>query len=88
MLLETLTASILRNTLTRKVASFFNQSWNYYQNESKFNNVYSRNNLSGIKAYIINIDDHEATGTHWITLYVNAENAVSFDSFGAQCILK
>ena len=31
----------------------------YYQNEPKFNDVYSRNNLTEIKdrAYLINLDD-------------------------------
>ena len=48
----------------------------YYQNEPKFNGVYSRNNLSKIKdgAYIINLDEYESIGTHWVALYVNAEN--------------
>ena len=48
----------------------------YYQNEPKFNGIYSRNNLSKIKdgAYIINLDEYESIGTHWIALYVNAEN--------------
>ena len=42
----------------------------YYQNEPKFNGVYSRNNLSKIKdgAYIINLDEYESIGTHWIAL--------------------
>ena len=48
----------------------------YYQNETKFNGVYSRNNLSKIKdgTNIINIDEYESIGTHWIALCVNAEN--------------
>ena len=48
----------------------------YYQNEFKFNGVYSRNNLSKIKdeAYIINLDEYESIGTYWIALYVDAEN--------------
>ena len=48
----------------------------YYQNEPKFNGVYSRNNLSKIKdgAYIINLDDYESIKTHWIAFYVNAKN--------------
>ena len=43
---------------------------NYYENEPKFNGVYSRNNLSKIKdgAYIINLDEYESIGTHWIAL--------------------
>ena len=38
----------------------------YYQNEPKFNGVYSRNNLFKIKdeAYIINLDEYESIGTH------------------------
>ena len=41
-----------------------------YQNEPKFNGAYSRNNLSGIKdgTYIINLDEYESIGTHWIGL--------------------
>ena len=48
----------------------------YYQNEPKFNGVYSRNSLSKRKdgVYIINLDEYGSIETHWITLYVNAEN--------------
>ena len=48
----------------------------YYQNEPKFNGVYSRNKLSKIKdgAYIINLDEYESIRAHCIALYVNAEN--------------
>ena len=47
----------------------------YYQNEPKFNGVYSINNLYKIKdeVYIISLDKFESLGTHWIALYVNAE---------------
>ena len=50
----------------------------YYENEPKFNSVYSRNNLSKIKdrAYTINLDKYESIGTHWITLYVNDINGL------------
>ena len=60
----------------------------YYQNEHKFNGVYSRNNLSKINdgAYIINLDEYESIGTHWIAFYVNAENVTYFDSFGVDHI--
>ena len=53
-----------------------------------FNVVYSSNNLSKIKdgAYIINLDEYESIGTHWIALYVNAENVTYFDSFGVEHI--
>ena len=45
----------------------------YYQNEPKFNGLYSRNNLSKIKdgTYIMNLNEYESIGTHWIALYVN-----------------
>ena len=70
----------------------FNKFWNrkYYQNEPKFNGVYSRNNLGKIKngAYLINLDKYKSIGTHWIVLYVNANNIIYFDSFGAECISK
>ena len=38
----------------------------YYQNEPKFNGVYSRKNVSKIKdeARIINLDEYESIGTH------------------------
>ena len=56
----------------------------YYQNESKFNGVYSRNNLPKIKdgAYVINLDEFKSIGTHWIALYVNPKNITYFDCFG------
>ena len=62
----------------------------YYQDEPKFNGVYSRNNLSKIKdeAYITNLDEYESIETHWIALYVNAKNVTYFDSFGVEHIPK
>ena len=38
----------------------------HYQNEPRFNAVYSRNNLPKIKdgAYVINLDDYPDIGTH------------------------
>ena len=62
----------------------------YYENEPKFNGVYSRNNLTKIKdgAYIINLDQYESIGTHWIALYVNDNNVTYFDSFGDEHISK
>ena len=61
-----------------------------YENESKFNGVYSRNNLSRIMngAYTIKTDHCESIGTHWITLYVNGNNVTYFDSFGVKYIPK
>ena len=58
----------------------------YYQNEPKFNDVYSRNNLPKIKdgTYIINLDEYKSIGVHWIALYVNAENVTYFHNFGVE----
>ena len=45
----------------------------YYEIEPKFDGVYLRNDLPKIKdgAYIINLDEYESIGTHWIALYFN-----------------
>ena len=53
-----------------------------YQNESKFNGVYSRNNLPKIKdvAYAINLDEYESMGIHRIALHMNANNIAYFDT--------
>ena len=58
-----------------------------YQNEPKFNGVYSRNNLPKIKdgTYVINLDEFKSIGTH---LYVNRNNIIYFDSFGVEHIPK
>ena len=61
----------------------------YYKNEPRFNGVYSRNNLpSKIKkgAYVINLDEYENTGTHWVSLFVKANKVIYFDSFGIEHI--
>ena len=63
----------------------------YDKNEPRFTGVYSRNNLpKTIKkgAYVINLDEYENTGTHWIALFVkpkyttessSSERTVYFD---------
>ena len=55
--------------------------------------MYSRNNLPNkIKkgAYVINLDEYENTGTHWIALklIVKTNEAIYFDSFGIEHIPK
>ena len=59
----------------------------YYQNDSRFNDVYSRNNLlKKIKdgAYVINLDEYADVGTHQIALLCNRSEIVYFDSFGVE----
>ena len=61
----------------------------YYKNETRFNGVYSRNNLSKtIKkgAYVINLDEYENTGTHCVALFVKTNEAIYFDSFSIEHI--
>ena len=59
---------------------------NYYQNEPRFNDVYSRDNLPKKKdeAYIINLDEYADVGTHGIALFCNRIEIVYFDSFGVE----
>ena len=60
-----------------------------YKNEPRFNGVYSRNNLPNkIKkgAYVINLDEYQNTGTHWVSLFVKANKVIYFDSFGIEHI--
>ena len=61
----------------------------YYQNEPRFNGVFSRDSLgSTVKngAYVINIDEYHDIGTHWVALYVNNKTIIYFDSFGVEHI--
>ena len=62
----------------------------YYQNEPRFNGVYSRNNLPKIKdrAYVINFDEFKSIGTHWIALYLNFNNIIYFYCFEIEHIPK
>ena len=63
----------------------------YYKNDPRFNGVYSRNNLPNkIKkgAYIINLDEYENTGMHWVSLFVKPKYTVYFDSFSIEHIPK
>ena len=63
----------------------------YYQNEPRFNGIFSRDNLPNtIKngAYVINLDEYHDIGTHWMALYVNNKTITYFDSFGVEHIPK
>ena len=59
----------------------------YYQNEPRFNRVFSRDNLpKKIKdgAYVINLDEYADVGTHWIALFCKISEILYFDSFGVE----
>ena len=63
----------------------------YYQNEPRFNGVYSRNNLPDkIKdgEYILTLDEYSDIETHWIALCALNNNVTYFDSFGVEHIPK
>ena len=34
------------------------------------------------RIYVINLDEYESIGTHWIALFVNGNNIIYFDNFG------
>ena len=48
---------------------------------------FSRNNVPRVKdeAYIINLDDKNSKGFHWVSLYIDRNTAVYFDYFGIEC---
>ena len=63
----------------------------YYQNEPRFNGVFSRDNLNDkIKngGYVINLDEYHDIGTHWVAFNVNNKTVTYFDSFGVEHIPK
>ena len=63
----------------------------YYKNEPRFNGVYSRNNSSKTirkVAHVVNLDEYENIGTHWVALFVKPKYTVYFDSFGTEHIPK
>ena len=63
----------------------------YYQNEPRFNGVFSRDNLgSAVKtgAYVFNLDEYHDIGTHWVALYVNNKTVTYFDSLELNILRK
>ena len=60
----------------------------YYQNEPKFNGVFSRNDLPKTQegTYVVNPEEFKLIGTHWIDLHVNCNNIIYFDRFGVEHI--
>ena len=63
----------------------------YYKNGPRCNGVYSTNNLPNKikkRAYVINLDEYENTGTHCFFLFVKTNEAIYCDSFGIEHIPK
>ena len=62
----------------------------YYENEPRFNGVYSRDNLpKTIKngSYVIILDEYADVGAHWI-VYVKNNEIIYLDSFGVEHVPK
>ena len=61
---------------------------NYFNYEPRFNGAFSRNNLPRIKngVYVINLDDKNSKGIHWILLFIVRNLAVYFDPFEIEYI--
>ena len=62
----------------------------YYKNESRFNGVYSRDNLAKINnwAYVMNLDKYSDFEIHWVALYVHNDDVTYSGSFGLEHIPK
>ena len=64
----------------------------YYQNEPRFNGVYSRENLTDkIKneTNVINLDEYSDIGTHWIVFYaLSLELNMSQNKFETLLVIK
>ena len=61
----------------------------YYQNETRLNGVFSRDNLpkkAKDGAYVINLDEYADVGTHWFALFCNRSEIVYFDMFSVKHI--
>ena len=61
-----------------------------YQNEPRFNGVYSRDNLPKLKdgTYVTNLDEYSDIGTHWVDLYKQNNDVTYFYSLGVEHIPK
>ena len=62
----------------------------YYDPDCRFNGVFSRNNLPWIKdgANVIDLEDRKCKAKHWVSLFLDKNTAVYFDSFGIEYILQ
>ena len=61
----------------------------YYQNEPKFNGVYSINNLpkTNDDTYVVNLDQYKSIETQWRAFYMNDDDVTYFNSCGIDHIL-
>ena len=63
----------------------------YYQNDPRFNGLYSWDNLpKKIKdeAYVMNLDEYADVDTHWIVFYCANDEIVYFNSLGVEHVPK
>ena len=60
----------------------------YFSDKPRFNGVFSRANLPRIKnrANVINLYDKQSKETHLVSLLIDRNTAVYFDSFGIEYI--
>ena len=60
----------------------------YFKYEPRFNGVFSRINLPRIIGgeYVINLDDKNSKRTDWVSLFIDTNLAIYFDSFGIEYI--
>ena len=63
---------------------------NYLNYEPRFDSVFSKINLLRIKdgAYVISLDNKKSKGAHWVSLFIDRNTAVYFDSFKIEGILQ
>ena len=63
----------------------------YYENDPRFNGVYSRDNLPKKNkngAYVINLDEYADVNTYWIALYAKNNELIYFVGFGVEHVPK
>ena len=63
----------------------------YYQNEPRFNGVYSKNNFPKKmkdRAYVINLEEYVDVGIYYIALFCKRNEILYFDSFGVEYVLE
>ena len=60
----------------------------YFNYRHRFNGIFSRDNLTRIKneTFIINIDDKQSIGAHWVSLFTDRNTTMYFDSLSIEYI--